>query len=316
LILIFFTKKTGFFLDKPKEDRKVHKTATPRIGGLAIFSGISIDYLLLKNPLLFKFIAIPSPLIFIAIVEDLKELSPYLRFVFMFLTAILAIVYLDAVVYNLGFIHLPYPVAILFSIVAIVGAINAFNIVDGLNGLVGGLSILILVAYAYLFHITGRSELAEVSLILAAAVLGFFVLNFPKGLIFLGDTGSYYLGFSIAVLSILLAGAKHTAVSPWVPMVAMFYPVWETLFSIYRRLKEGKNPLHPDKEHLHFLLYRFFNNSHAKATLTILGAQAVLLFLAVLFYKNTPFLIFLFLLAVACYIAAYKTLKRELNLPS
>jgi UDP-N-acetylmuramyl pentapeptide phosphotransferase/UDP-N-acetylglucosamine-1-phosphate transferase len=166
-----------------------------------------------------------------------------------------------------------------------------------------------LLTYAYLFQITDRPHYAELSVILASAVGGFFVLNFPKGLIFLGDTGSYFLGYAVGVLSIILAGAKNTLVSPWVPMVVMFYPVWETIFSAFRRLKEGRSPFYPDKEHLHFLLFKFFGNSHLKTTACFLAAQVVISAVAILFYDDTPILIAFFLLLAFLYTYLYRKLR-------
>ncbi len=314
LLLIFVSKRFGFFLDRPSEERKVHRGAVPRTGGLAVYPSVFLFSAVKKLLVGVKLSAVALPLIFIAVVEDFKSLSPYIRFVFIFASAVLAVFYLNAVVWNLGLFTLPALIAYPFTVFAIVGAVNAFNIVDGLNGLVSGISLAILLTYAYLFALSGREELSHFSLLVAAALLGFFVLNFPKGLVFLGDTGSYFLGFTVGVLSVLLAGGKQTPISPWVPMVEMFYPIWETVYSIRRRLKEGKSPFEPDKGHFHFLLFRFFGNSHLKATGAILTFQVVLSLVVVLLYKSTYALILLFLGLVFVYSKLYGFLRERVNL--
>jgi UDP-N-acetylmuramyl pentapeptide phosphotransferase/UDP-N-acetylglucosamine-1-phosphate transferase len=310
LLIATFAVKFSLFLDKPAGGRKIHNRPVPRTGGMAIYGSVLLLSLLKKLSFGVKLNLSALPLVGIAIFEDFNELSPYTRFVFIFFSAALAVFSLNAVVLNVGFFSLPYWVGVLFTIFAVVGAVNAFNIVDGLNGLVSGISVVVLLTYAYLFCITGRETEAYWALAVAVATLGFFVLNFLKGLIFLGDTGSYYLGYTCGILSVLLAGTGKE-VSPWVPMVVMFYPVWETVYSIKRRLSEGKSPFYPDKEHLHFLLYRFFKNSHVKATLSVLLFEIFLSLLSVLFYKNTLALFGIFLLAAMLYTLLYRFLKKK-----
>jgi UDP-N-acetylmuramyl pentapeptide phosphotransferase/UDP-N-acetylglucosamine-1-phosphate transferase len=232
----------------------------------------------------------------------------------MFLSAILAVVLLKSIVWTVGFGYLPPLVAVAFSIFALVGAINAFNIIDGLNGLASGLGIISALTYFVISKQLNLQEVALLNLIFIASVLGFFVWNFPKGKIFLGDTGSYFIGFFIGVMSILIAGGYHSQVSPWVAMLVMFYPVWETLFSFWRRIKEGKNPFEPDKKHLHHLLYFYFGKSHFKAVSLILISQAVADLLVIKFKSETYILIGLFILFALLYILVYKILEKKLRL--
>jgi len=315
LIFSKVLEKFNLFLDRKDEEKpqKVHKNSVPRAGWLGIISGFSLGVFTLKNLLGIKLLAAALPLLIGGIVEDFKRISYKVRFLFMFTAATLAIVLLDAVVLNLGFGKLPLILGIIFSIVALVGAVNAYNIIDGINGLSSGLGLIAAITYAYLAFKLDLFELYEINMVFIGAVLGFFLWNFPFGKVFLGDTGSYFIGFFVGVTSILIAGGKYSGVSPWVPVVVMFYPVWETLFSIYRRLKNGKNPFEPDKEHFHHLLFEYFGKSHLKATGLILLVQALASFCAAVYHSNTPLLIILSLLLMALHLYGYNLLKKRIK---
>lgn len=147
-------------------------------------------------------------------------------------------------------------VALFFTAVAVGGIANAINIIDGFNGLAGMVSAMILAALGYVAFILGDSLLWILSLATVGGILGFFVWNYPRGLIFLGDGGAYLIGFLIGEISVLLV-ARHPEVSPWFPLLLVIYPVFETLFSIYRRkFIKGVSPGMPDALHLHTLIFR------------------------------------------------------------
>jgi UDP-N-acetylmuramyl pentapeptide phosphotransferase/UDP-N-acetylglucosamine-1-phosphate transferase len=148
------------------------------------------------------------------------------------------------------------PVSLLFTMVAVGGIANAINIVDGCNGLAGMVSVMILLALSFVAHQVGDAFIFGASLLLAGSIAGFLVWNFPGGRIFLGDGGAYFIGFMIAELSVLLV-RRHAEVSPWFPLLIVAYPVWETLFSIYRkRFLRGMSPGEPDGMHFHMLVYK------------------------------------------------------------
>jgi UDP-N-acetylmuramyl pentapeptide phosphotransferase/UDP-N-acetylglucosamine-1-phosphate transferase len=147
------------------------------------------------------------------------------------------------------------PLAIAFTIFAVSGVANAVNILDGYNGLAGGYAVVVLAALAYVSAQVGDSFLLVSTLAMMGALLGFLVWNYPKGRIFLGDGGAYLVGFWLAEISVLLV-VRHPEVSPWFPLLLLGYPVFETLYSIYRRkLVRGDSPGHPDRLHLHQLIY-------------------------------------------------------------
>jgi len=130
---------------------------------------------------------------------------------------------------------LPYAVGVIFSAFAIVGVMNAINIIDGFNGLAAGIVLLILLSFSITAVKVSETDILQLNVVAAAAVTGFFILNFPKGKIFLGDGGAYLLGFIVALSGIFLAG-NYESVSPWYILCVMIYPVWEVIFSIVRKL--------------------------------------------------------------------------------
>jgi UDP-N-acetylmuramyl pentapeptide phosphotransferase/UDP-N-acetylglucosamine-1-phosphate transferase len=147
------------------------------------------------------------------------------------------------------------PFALAFTVFAVAGATNAINIIDGYNGLASGFGIIVSISLAIVSAQLGDAFLLTANLSMVGALLGFLVWNWPGGKIFLGDGGAYLLGFWLSEMSVLLL-SRHPEVSVWFPMLLMIYPVFETLFSIYRRkIKRNQHPGHPDAMHLHQLIF-------------------------------------------------------------
>jgi UDP-GlcNAc:undecaprenyl-phosphate/decaprenyl-phosphate GlcNAc-1-phosphate transferase len=247
--------------------QKFHIVAVPRIGGLSILVGILIAILFrLKNSpnpnfeLMLLMCALPAFLGGIA--EDLtKKVGVKIR---LFLTALSG----GLVVYLLGASigHVDVPgvdwllsiplVSCIFTIFAVTGLANAYNIIDGFHGLASMVAIISLIAIAYVNFLVGDLLFFSLAFVMLGACLGFFLRNYPNGLIFLGDGGSYLIGFWIATLSILLV-SRHPNVSPWFALLVNAYPILETLFTIYRRkLHQNKSPGQPDGIHFHSLIFR------------------------------------------------------------
>jgi UDP-N-acetylmuramyl pentapeptide phosphotransferase/UDP-N-acetylglucosamine-1-phosphate transferase len=146
--------------------------------------------------------------------------------------------------------------ATLLTVFAVAGIANSINIIDGFNGLASMCVVIMLGALAYVAFQVGDLFVGTLALAGIGAVLGFFLWNYPAGLIFLGDGGAYFLGFFVAELSILLL-IRNPSVSPLFPLLVCIYPVFETLFSIYRRrIIRSVPPSMPDGIHLHSLIYR------------------------------------------------------------
>ncbi|MBN8487324.1 MAG: undecaprenyl/decaprenyl-phosphate alpha-N-acetylglucosaminyl 1-phosphate transferase [Burkholderiales bacterium] len=146
--------------------------------------------------------------------------------------------------------------AIALTVFTITGITNAFNIIDGLNGLASACAMIILVGLGYAGYLVNDLWLAAMAVVAIGAIAGFFVWNFPGGFIFLGDGGAYLCGFVVATLSLLLIGRNPGEISPLYPLLLCIYPVAETIFSIYRRGLKRRPVSKPDRGHLHSLLFR------------------------------------------------------------
>jgi len=291
-----------------------HTQIVPRAGGVGITLAFVVSALLLtKDNRLSLFPALvlcALPVFAAGILEDAySTLTPKKRLFFQTISAILIIILLKAIITDVGFFKLPYIIAIPFTMLAIVGMTNAINIIDGLNGLASGIAIIVLIAFAVVSKIHGDILLLKGIMVLLMSILGFFVVNYPKGLIFLGDGGSYFIGFMLAVFSILLV-RRNPDVSPWFPLVCLSYPVFDTLFAIYRRRLKGLPPFSPDRLHLHSLLYKRLIRSNPCTTLFLLTYQSAFILLAIFTRKNSPLLLILFIAFCASYLTIYKRMVK------
>jgi UDP-N-acetylmuramyl pentapeptide phosphotransferase/UDP-N-acetylglucosamine-1-phosphate transferase len=147
--------------------------------------------------------------------------------------------------------------SLVFTMIAASGMANAVNIIDGYNGLAAMVTAAILLSLAYVGWQVGDNLVVSAALATTGAVLGFFLWNWPRGMVFLGDGGAYFTGYIVATLSLLLVARHRGVVSPWYPFLLCIYPVFETFFSIWRkRLVRGVSPGLPDGLHLHMLVFR------------------------------------------------------------
>jgi UDP-N-acetylmuramyl pentapeptide phosphotransferase/UDP-N-acetylglucosamine-1-phosphate transferase len=248
--------------------QKFHVKVVPRIGGIALLLGIlaAIGTHYVANPTVWWFAALlllsALPVFAMGLLEDLtKSVSVRARFLAAIVSALLAGFVFDAWLVDVQFIGLDTLLAIpvisiLFTCFAVAGVTNAFNIIDGYHGLVSIVACIILAAIAYVaFKVQDFAVMAS-ALAAIGAVLGFAVWNYPRGLIFLGDGGAYLLGFWVAELSILLV-TRNVSISKWFPVLICIYPIFETMFTMYRRFVLKKSHVgKPDAIHLHQLIYR------------------------------------------------------------
>jgi UDP-N-acetylmuramyl pentapeptide phosphotransferase/UDP-N-acetylglucosamine-1-phosphate transferase len=221
------------------------------------------------------------PVFAIGLTEDINtKIGVKVRLLFTAIAALLAVYYLGAQVTKLDIVGVDYVlslpvIAILFTVFAITGLANAYNIIDGFNGLSSMVGIITLLGLAYVSYAFQDLAILNLCLIMVGAILGFFIWNYPRGLIFLGDGGAYLIGFWIALLSVLLV-ARHPQISPWFALLINAYPILETLFTIYRRkIHQGKSPGQPDGIHFHTLIYRrILNPTAVKSKFDLLNANA------------------------------------------
>lgn len=248
--------------------QKFHVHIAPRIGGIAvligIFFGLSsrlwIDQAVWKLAMWVLISALPA--FGAGLIEDFtKTVSVRIRLLATFCSALIAGFILDAWIVNVQIPGLDWllsipVIAIAFTCFAVAGLSNAFNLIDGYNGLVSGVGIIILLAFAYVGFSVHDYLIMACSFAAIGALAGFLLWNYPRGLLFLGDGGAYLLGFWIAELSILLV-TRNPQVSKWFPVLVCIYPIFETLFTIYRRLVLKKvSAGNPDSVHLHQIIFR------------------------------------------------------------
>jgi UDP-N-acetylmuramyl pentapeptide phosphotransferase/UDP-N-acetylglucosamine-1-phosphate transferase len=248
--------------------QKFHSAAVPRVGSIGVFLGVllalSVRYFQNTEVSTFGLLLVAAslPAFLAGLIEDLtKRVGVRARLFATVASAGLAGYFLNAwlssvQILGIDNLMLAYPfVAIAITCFAVGGVANAFNIIDGYHGLSAMVAVIILSGTAYVaFQVSDYSIMIS-ALAMIGALLGFLVWNYPRGLIFLGDSGAYFVGFWIAELSVLLT-SRHSEVSKWFPLLLCFYPIFETLFTIYRRvILKRVHPGMPDASHLHQLIY-------------------------------------------------------------
>lgn len=249
--------------------QKFHKQIVPRIGGAGIFLSLLITSLISyhildrqKGLMLLSLCFCCSPCFITGLLEDLSKKGYIkIRFISTLITGLLGITLLNGTVIR---IDLPaidwllniWLISIIFTITAVSGLTNAYNIIDGFNGLASMIATITLLGIGYIAFKVDDLILSSMCLTLIGSILGFFTLNYPRGLIFLGDSGAYLIGSMVALLSILLV-ARNPIISPWFAFLVNIYPIFETLFTIWRRkILRGYNPSIADGVHFHTLVYR------------------------------------------------------------
>jgi UDP-N-acetylmuramyl pentapeptide phosphotransferase/UDP-N-acetylglucosamine-1-phosphate transferase len=253
-----------FSMDNSACVQKFHTEPTPRIGGAAIACGVILGYALappgvarLLGPLLLASI----PALAMGLLEDVtRRVGVRAR-----LLATMACSVLGWAITGLAITDVNVPgldwllgftlLSVAFTALAVGGVANAFNIIDGFHGLAAGTALIVLGGLGLMAWRLGDPELVGLSLILGGAVLGFGLVNWPFGKLFLGDGGAYFVGFGIAWLTVLLL-ARHPQVSAWAPLLACGYPVLEVGFSMLRRSRRKSGMGRADRLHLHSLVKR------------------------------------------------------------
>jgi UDP-GlcNAc:undecaprenyl-phosphate GlcNAc-1-phosphate transferase len=250
--------------------QKIHSGEIPRIGGVAVACGFLVALAVQvahggsSSPISVSTATLIAlglvPVFLIGLVEDVtKRVGARVRLLWMAFGAVVLIQFLnlvlsgiDAPLLDACFGYSAFALA--FSVFACVGAANAFNIVDGLNGLLGGIALITLAAVAWVAAAVGDAKVLTLACLLAGAVAGWMPFNWPRARLFAGDGGAYSLGFVIAALLLMLSARHPGAVSPWFGLTAAALPVWETVYSIWRRMRRGEGAMEADQSHLHQLV--------------------------------------------------------------
>lgn len=292
-------------VDTPN-DRKVHKSSTPLLGGLAIYFSFLLGIWMVQpsHPAHLSVLIGSMIIIIVGILDDCYELSPKLKFVGQLLAAAVVIFYGDLYVH---FINLPFNGILQFGWLTvpitftwIVGVTNAINLIDGLDGLSAGVTGIAMLAMAGMAYFMEDLYVLPMAIILIGAIIGFLPYNFYPAKIFMGDTGALFLGFMISILSLL--GFKNiTFITFIVPLLILGVPISDTVFAIIRRLVNRRPISQADKSHLHHRLLEL-GYSHRQAVLLIYCISAMFAMFAFVFSMTTIwgsfFLLFIIILAL------------------
>jgi UDP-N-acetylmuramyl pentapeptide phosphotransferase/UDP-N-acetylglucosamine-1-phosphate transferase len=338
--------------DIPSGPQHIPLGCTSRLGGMGVAVGFSAAVAI---ALVFGYVpihpALPLiiaslPVLVVGLWEDLTHrVSPKYRLAAAMLAALLASVFADGVVprLDIGFADrwLAYwPIAVPITCFMVAGACNAFNIIDGTNGLAGGTALMVFAGQAVVAWVYDCTIVLALSSAMVGALAGFLAWNYPRGRVFLGDAGAYFVGFMYAELSIQLV-ARNPGLSAWFVIALAGYPIAETLFSMYRRKVGHVAAMQPDTQHLHSLLYLYFLSAAERrpqderrlrsATVPYSGRErrqepqrranarvaprlwlhsALCLTFALLYYHNTPALVAFALIYGLYYWTCYRGLAR------
>ncbi len=261
--LVPFMKKMAYHvgaIDVPRT-RHIHKREMPKLGGVAIFLGFLLGYMLFceQTPQMISILIGSFIIILTGIFDDIKPLKPKVKFVGQLIASIIVVYYGGIVMQDVSAygIYIDFgifakPLTILF----IVALINCMNFVDGMDGLAAGIAEIYFITISIIIYITGiyNGLDASLTLIMIGAVFGFLIYNFYPAKIFMGDSGSMFLGYIISVISLL--GFKNVTITSFVvPALILAVPILDTLFAIIRRLLKKESPAKADREHLHHQIY-------------------------------------------------------------
>jgi len=310
-------------IDVPNDERRVHKKPIPRLGGLAIFYGFLISLLCFANPIdeQMRGIIIGALIIVgVSIIDDVKQLRALVKLGAQLLAAVIAVMHnvritaisvptflVESGVVQLGILSIP------ITIIWIVAITNAVNLIDGLDGLAVGVSSIASFSLFFIAILAGEENVAIISAALAGGCLGFFPYNFNPAKIFMGDTGSQFLGYMLSVICIQGLFKGYAIISFMVPFLILGLPIFDIVFAIIRRAWNHKPIMGADRGHLH---HRLIDNGFTqKETVAILYFIATILGLsAVLVLEQGAYVAALLLLvALSVAFGLYKLMRKRFN---
>lgn len=285
-IIKVLAKKVGA-MDIPKDERRMHKIPIPRMGGLAIFLGFMVSVLIFgkMNREIQGILLGAVIIVILGVMDDILTLHALPKFIVQIFAAVVVVLHGCRIEHFMGFAlpeWLSYPV----SVIWIVAITNAVNFIDGLDGLAAGVSAISAGAMLIIALILVPDTTAMASAILLAAIVGacvgFIPYNFNPATIFMGDTGSTFLGFMLASISIFGLFKTYAVISFAVPFLVLGLPIFDICFAVIRRVSKGQSPMHADRGHVHHRLIDMgFSQKQAVAISyllsAILGLAAVVL---------------------------------------
>ncbi len=320
-------------MDNPVK-RSSHKTPTPTFGGVAIFAGVLIGYMIWnfgdEGILIHKVFAGTVILFFLGVKDDLYALSPTKKIIVQIMASAIVVVGSDLRISDLfgifGISHIPYIISILLTIFFFVAMINAFNLIDGIDGLAGGIAMIASTGFGLWFLVNHHYSLACLALCLAGSLVGFLRFNFSQtNKIFMGDTGSLIIGYIITVLAVKfihfnVMHAWESDISfvsaPVIAIVILIIPIFDTIRVFAIRILRGKSPFKADRLHMHHLLIDN-NLSHIQASFSLYFVTivlTVLTYLARSYFTNTELCFFIIFLLIGYFMAGNWLEVRRLQL--
>ena len=252
-------------IDIPKDNRRMHKKPTPRIGGLAIIFGFTVATLCFAQPSrqLYGTLAGAAIIAVMGVIDDCKNLPAKLKFVIQIIAALVVVFAGDIkidVFTNPNFLSdnpywvLPEWLSVTLTVIWIVFITNAVNFIDGLDGLAAGVSAIMSISLVFISIRVCEYSIAILGIALMGSCFGFLPFNFNPAKIFMGDTGSTFLGFMLATLSIQGVFKSYAVISFAVPLLILGLPLFDALFAMIRRILRGQSPMTADRGHLHHRL--------------------------------------------------------------
>ena len=320
-------------IDKP-DSRKIHKRVITRLGGLAIYAAffivIGITYLLKRDfarnfsPEFAGLFAGGTIILILGIYDDLKGTNAWIKFSFQIVAALVVIQFgfkIDLITNPFGEVIKTGWAAIPVTVIWIVAITNTINLIDGLDGLAAGVSAIVSLTLFLTGMYVGNVVLAVLTAALAGSTLGFLRYNFSPAKIFMGDTGSLFLGFTLAVIAIEGTQKSAATVAIFIPIIAMGLPIIDTLLAVIRRLLKGVHIFRADNEHIHHQLLKI-GLSHRRVVLILYMVTVLLGIIAFVFtaLKNEYIAVILFVIGIIVYVGIrklgfieFKQLKQNRN---
>lgn len=328
-LIIFFYTSINNYIKTPVGPQKIHKGNVPRLGGLSIYVTFSIFTLFNfseENHLFFKLLFVSFPVFVFGFFEDITQsVTPKLRLFGCLISSVLFVFIFDNKISNVGTFYIDFflayeTISILFTIFCIIFLIQAFNIIDGLNGLSLSSAILILLSICFISYDLQDKKIFQLTLLIISLLLGVLLFNFPYGRIFIGDAGAYVIGFLIAIFTIILSD-NNKNLSPIVIVQILIFPAYELIRSIIRRIATKKRILKPDKKHLHSLLFRFNKlrlnfkllKLNSYTSFQIILIQIINCLFVITFYKNEIIILCGIIFFIILYEGLYKFLVLKIR---
>ncbi len=311
-------------IDIPKDNRRVHKNPIPRLGGIAIFFGFLVSTLVMVelDKQLIGIILGAFLIVGMGIIDDIKEINAKVKLGGQILAAIIVVlsgVKVEWVTNPFDTVDRMLPLgmfAIPVTIFWIVGITNTVNLIDGLDGLAAGVSAICAITLSLVAYVSPNIEPHEKMIIctlllsLAGGALGFLPYNFNPAKIFMGDTGSLFLGYMLAVIAVQGAIKSAAALAIAVPILALGLPIFDTTFAIIRRASSGKPIMQADKGHLHHRLLS--KGLSQKQTVLILYAISMFLGLSAVLISELRFFESIMILSLDVAVIYYGIIKLKL----